>query len=375
MPSTAVREKIVRSARKLVIKIGTNALTDGHGQLDTRLISHMAEQVHALKRAGKEVMVVSSGAIGAGIGVLGLKGRPKELPMLQAAAAVGQHKLMQFFERGFSKFNLPVAQILVTRSDFVDRRRYLNIERTLSALTKLDAVPIINENDTVAVDENRFGDNDLIAALVANLVRADLLVLLTVVAGLLDGSGSRVDFVDRVEDQTLSLLRSEKSSLGSGGMQSKLQAVKLATDAGIDAVIADGRSENVLPRLILAGEKLGTVFAGSGRKVPGRLRWIAGAAQVDGRLVVDDGAARVLISGGKSLLPIGIISVHGSFERGDVVVVQGPTGQELARGLANYSADELLRVKGLRSEAVRKLLGPDCLEEAIHRDNLIVTAG
>ncbi len=246
MPSTVVRNKIVSSAKKIVIKIGTNALTDAKGQLDTQLIGSMATQLWKLKEAGKDIVVVSSGAGGAGMNVWGMARRPKELPMLQAAAAVGQSKLMQIFERGFSKYNLPVAQVLVTRADFVDRRRYLNIERTLTALNQLNAVPIINENDTVAVDENRFGDNDLIAALVANLVRADLLVLLTVVPGLLDREGNRVDFVPKVEDGILSLLRSEKSVLGSGGMQSKLQAVKLATNAGVDTVIANGRQADIL---------------------------------------------------------------------------------------------------------------------------------
>lgn len=375
MPSTAVREKIVRSARKIVIKIGTNALTDAKGQLDIPLIGAMATQVWKLKQAGKDVTIVSSGAIGAGIGVLGLPGRPKELAMLQAAAAVGQNKLMQLFEKGFSKYSLPVAQVLVTRADFVDRRRYLNIERTLSALNRLNAIPIINENDTVAVDENRFGDNDLIAALVANLVHADLLVILSVVAGLLDAAGGRVDFVPRVDDQTLGFLRSEKSALGSGGMQSKLQAVKMATNAGVDTVIANGRQPDILPQLILAGEKVGTVFAGGTRKVPGRLRWIAAAARPTGRIVVDDGAARMIIAGGKSLLPIGITDAQGTFDRGDVVIVANLAGQELARGLTNYTAPELLKIKGRRSDHVRKTLGPDSPEEAIHRDHLIVTAG
>lgn len=375
MPSSAVREKIVRSARRLVIKIGTNALTDAHGQLDVRLIATLATEVWKLKEAGKDVVIVSSGAIGAGVRVLGLKSRPKELAMLQAAAAVGQNKLMQLFEKGFSKYDLAVAQILVTRADFVDRRRYLNIERTLTALNQLGAIPIINENDTVAVDENRFGDNDLIAALVANLVRADLLVILTVVDGLLDRAGQRVDFVPRVEDTTLGLLRSEKSSLGSGGMQSKLQAVKMATNAGIDTVIANGRRDGVLSQLILGGDKVGTVFAGSTRRVPGKLRWIATAARAEGQIIVDDGAARAIISGGKSLLPSGITSVCGAFDRGAVVTVQNFSGQELARGLANYSANELTKIKGLRSDGIRKLMGPECCEEAIHRDNLIVTAG
>ena len=375
MPSSIVREKIVRCAKKIVIKIGTNTLTDDQGRLDTHLITTLATQVSQLKESGREVVIVSSGAVGAGIGVLKLPSRPKALPLLQAAAAVGQNKLMQIFEKAFSKYDLPVAQILVTRADFIDRRRYLNIERTLNALSRFNAIPIINENDTVAVDENRFGDNDLIAALLSNLIHADLMVLLTVVDGLLDQTGKRVDFIPRVENETLALLRSEKSSLGSGGMRSKLQAVKMAIDAGIDTVIANGRQENVLTQLILAGEKFGTVFAGKSKKVTGKRRWIASAAKTSGKIIVDDGAAKMIISGGKSLLPIGIVNVEGEFDRGDVVAVLNREQQELARGLSNYSTQQLRKIQGKRSEDVRKLMGAQSDEEAIHRDNLIVTAG
>jgi len=375
MPSTIVREKIVHSAHKLVVKIGTNALTDAKGQLDTKLIGSLARQVQKLKQIGKEIVIVSSGAVGAGINVLGLPGRPKELPMLQAAAAAGQPHLMLMFDKAFAPFDLHAAQILVTRADFVDRRRYLNIERTLSALSHLNAIPIINENDTVAVDENRFGDNDLIAALVANLVHADLLVILSVVDGLLDRDGKRVDFVPKVEDQVLALLRSEKSSLGCGGMKSKLQAVKMATGCGIDTIVASGRQPDVLTELIVNGQKYGTVFAGSPKRVPGKRSWIALAAKTSGSLVVDDGAARAIIAGGKSLLPSGITGIHGTFNRGDVVCVVNISGHELARGLTSYSASELLKIKGKRSDTIKKMLGEQTPDEAIHRDNLIVTSG
>jgi glutamate 5-kinase len=375
MPSTIVRNKIVSRAKKIIVKIGTNALTDSAGQLDVRMISSMANQVFALVQTGKDVVIVSSGAIGAGMGVLGLKTRPKELPLLQASAAVGQGRLMQIFEKTFSKHNLHVGQVLVTRADFVDRRRYINIERTLNALSELRVIPIINENDTVAVDENRFGDNDLIAAMVANLVHADLLVLLTVVDGLLDQNGQRVDFVPKVDDQTLAFLRPDKSALGSGGMQSKLQAVKLATTAGIDTIIANGKKPNALTQLILDGEKIGTVFVGNSKRVTGKLRWVMSAAKPAGQILIDEGASRAVIAGGKSLLPTGIIGVHGSFELNDVVTVINQQGSELARGITNYSSSDLLKIKGLRSEAIKKIFGSDALEEAIHRDNLIVTAG
>jgi glutamate 5-kinase len=359
----------------LVIKVGTNVLADNNGQLDTKLITSLANQVWKLKEAGKNVVVVSSGAIGAGVGMLELPGRPKELPVLQAAAAVGQGKLMQLFEKALSRRKLHAGQVLITRSDFEDRRRYVNIERTLEALNRLGAIPIINENDTVAVDEIRFGDNDLIATLVANMVRADLLVVLTVVAGLLDQKGQRVDFVPGVDGNTLGLLRSEKSTLGTGGMRSKLQSVKMAADAGIDTIIACGKEKDILPKIILEGKKLGTVFAGSCHRVSSKRSWIALAAKPMGSIVVDDGAAKALIAGGKSLLPSGIVSVQGMFDSGDVVSVVNASGQILAKGLTNYNTEQLLKIKGQRSDRIRKLIDEHCAEEAIHRDNMIVTHG
>jgi glutamate 5-kinase len=370
-----VREKIVHSAKTLVIKVGTNVLADGKGQLDAKLITSLANQVWKLKEAGKNVVVVSSGAIGAGIGMLGLPGRPKELPVLQAAAAVGQGKLMQLFEKALSRRKLHAGQVLITRSDFEDRRRYVNIERTLEALNHLGAIPVINENDTVAVDEIRFGDNDLIATLVANMVRADLLVVLTVVDGLLDQKGQRVDFVPCVDGETLGLLRSEKSSLGTGGMRSKLQSVKMATGAGIDTIIACGKEKDVLPKIILEGKKFGTVFAGASERVSSKRSWIALAAKPMGTIVVDDGAAKALIAGGKSLLPSGIVGVQGTFEPDEVVSVVNTSGHILAKGLTNYSAEQLLKIKGQRSDRIRKLIGEGSAEEAIHRDNMIVTHG
>jgi glutamate 5-kinase len=375
MPSSLIREKIVASAKTLVIKVGTNVLADSSGRLNTRLITSLSNQVCRLKESGKNVVVVSSGAIGAGIGMLELPGRPKELAKLQAAAAVGQGKLMQLFEKGLAKCGLHAGQVLLTRSDFEDRRRYVNIERTLEALNHLGAIPIINENDTVAVDEIRFGDNDLIATLVANMVRADLLVILTVVEGLLDKNGERVDFVPAVGEEALGLLRSEKSTLGTGGMRSKLQSVKMATCSGIDTIIAGGREPNILTKIILEGQKRGTVFAGSRKRVSGRRSWIALAAKPMGSIVVDEGAARAIISGGKSLLPSGITAVTGTFERDDVVSVTNSKDQVLARGLSNYSAADLRKIKGRKSGDIAKILPAPCPEEAIHRDNLIVTSG
>jgi glutamate 5-kinase len=371
MPSSVVRENIVRSAKNVVIKMGTNVLADSTGRLTMKLINSLSRQICQIKSAGKNVVVVSSGAIGAGVGMLDLPGRPKELPVLQAAAAVGQGKLMQLFEKGFSRCGHHAGQVLITRADFEDRRRYVNIERTLESLNYLGAIPVINENDTVAVDEIRFGDNDLIASLVANMVRADLLVILTVVDGLLDKNGERVDFVPAVGEETLGLLRSEKSSLGTGGMRSKLQSVKMATDSGIHTIIANGREKNILTNIILEGKKYGTVFAGSSKRVSGRRSWIALVARPEGAIIVDDGAARAIVKGGKSLLPSGITGVEGDFSRGAVVSVINNKGTILGKGVSNFSADELRKIKGKHSNEIAKFLPASTQQEAIHRDNLI----
>ncbi len=375
MPSSEIRKKLVSSANKIVIKIGTQVLTDNQGQLDIPLIRSIANQAHKLIESGRNIVIVSSGAIGAGMNLLQMQSRPKELAYLQASAAVGQGALIQIFEKAFAKHNIHAGQILVTRADFEDRRRYINIERTISALHKLSAVPVINENDTVAVDEIRFGDNDLIATLVANLFRADLLIMLTSVEGLLDKDGKLIDFVESIDSKTESLLKAEKSALGVGGMRSKLQAIKLATQSGIDTIIASGKRRNILTDLLIQGRKVGTVFASSKKKIAGKRRWIASAARPKGTLVIDEGATRAIISGGKSLLAGGIIDVKGEFDKGAVVIITNSLGQELARGLTNYSAEQILLVKGKRSDFIRKRFGKSSPEEIIHRDNLITTAG
>jgi len=374
MPSTQVRQKIVRSARRVVVKVGTNVLTDSSGRLDPRVIASLCRQVSRLIESGRQMVVVSSGAVGAGVGLLRLPGRPKDLAMLQASAAVGQGMLMKIFERNFARHGRHAAQILVTRSDFEDRRRYVNIRRTLDALHRVGAVPIINENDTVAVDELRFGDNDLIAALTANLVQADLLALLSSVDGLIR-EGQVVDFVQAVGEEAFGLVQKSRSALGVGGMQAKLQAIYLATQAGVDAVLANGRKRSVLDRVILAGERMGTVFAGSRNRMAARRGWIAMAVRPAGQLVVDAGAARALVSGGKSLLPSGLTDVIGHFERDAVVAVADADGRELARGQVNYSSQEIARIKGRKSNEIAAILGEKPADEVIHRNNLIVTAG
>ncbi len=372
MPSTEAREQLVRSAKNIVVKIGTNVLTDADGRLDRRLIRSLAGQIAQLHERGLRVTVVSSGSIGAGMGVMGQKRRPAALPMLQATASVGQPALMRLFEEGLRRRKLHAAQMLLTRSDFEDRVRYLNIRNTITALHDLSAIPIINENDTVAVDEIRYGDNDIIAALTANLIRADLLVLLTVVDGLIGRDGERIDAVQRVDSEVTALAQATLSSLGSGGMTSKLQAIRRVTEAGDYAVIANGRTRSVLTRL-LDGQKVGTLFMTAPSKVSARKRWIGWSVRPRGTVVVDDGAAAALRRGGKSLLAIGVTAVRGQFERGDVVRVRDAAGTEFARGLSNYASADLARIKGLRSNQFESVLGEKTYDEVIHRDNLVIT--
>lgn len=375
MPSTTLRKQIMAGVRSIVVKAGTNLLTSDHGRLDQRVIASLAAQLAALIQRGMKVTLVSSGAVGAGMGKTGMVKRPRSTPVLQAAAAIGQPSLMSLYEQEFARHSLLVGQVLVTRKDFEERNRYVNISNTVAALHRLKAVPIINENDTVAIDElDRFADNDTIAALMTNLLRADLLALLTVVDGLLDSSGQLVDLVPAVSDDVKALARKEKSSLGSGGMHSKLGAARLVTEAGECVVIANGRDPDVLTRL-LNGERVGTIFAPSTRKLSARQRWIAGAVRPMGTVVIDAGAASAVHKQGKSLLARGITRIEGAFDRGDIVRIADPDGRVIAHGISNYSAAELNAVKGLKSSEITGVLGSKPFDEAIHRDNLVITAG
>lgn len=372
MANSNIRQEALRSARRIVVKLGTALLTKQDGTPDARRIGRLVDQVAVLHRRGCEVTIVSSGAIGAGMGLLGLQARPSDVPRLQALASVGQAALMRMYERALVRHGLHAGQLLVTRSDFEHRVRYLNIRNTLAHLHEINAVPIVNENDSTAVDEIRFGENDILAALLSNVLEADALVLLTVVDGVLR-DGQVVELIDRIDDEILALVSRGTSRLGSGGMASKLEAVRIITEAGAVAVIANGLEKNVLLRL-LDGERLGTVFVPSERKMRAKARWIKMAARSAGKIFVDAGAARAVASAGRSLLPIGVVKVMGRFERGDVVQVMDQDGTELARGLVNYSADELNKIKGLRSDKIVQVLGQAPYEEAIHRNNLVLSA-
>ncbi len=366
------RKQTLASVRNIVIKLGTQLLSGPEGRLDTAFLGTMAQQISTLHGRGIRVTVVSSGAIGAGMRELNLPKRPTDLPMLQAVAAVGQRRLMDAWADAFTPHKLPVAQILLTRDDIDSRMRFLNLRNTIHAVHELGAVPIINENDTVSTDEMikiTFGDNDILSALVTQALRADLLVLMSVVDGILDGEGKSVRLVESVEAMR-GLVRVEKSALGKGGMNSKLEAARLVTESGEAMVVAHGRTENLLPRL-LDGEEIGSLFLPGGKRRPSRVRWI-GSARPAGSVVVDDGAAAAVGEKNKSLLAAGIVKVEGDFDRGDVIAIVNRAGTALARGLSNYSSADVQRIMGKKSAEVKTILKEAAYEEVVHRDNLLL---
>ncbi len=372
-----VRDEVVLSARTWVVKVGTSVLAGPDGRLDPGRIDHLAEQVCAVAATGRHVALVSSGAVGAGIGQLGLGRRPDNLRQLQAAAAVGQAYLIRAYDEGFRRHGRHAAQLLLTHADFDSRPRYLNMRNTITALFEWDAVPVINENDTISVAEIRFGDNDRLAAMVANLLQAPLLVILSVVDGLFTadpgpgGTGEVVPIVPNLDD-VLVLAGESTSALGTGGMRSKLEAAGLVTRAGGSVIIASGKSDAPLSR-ILDGQAVGTLFLAKGAHHGARKRWIGLTARPKGHYVVDGGARRALESGSRSLLAIGVVGVVGEFDKGDVVGIRDADGREFARGLTNYATGDAQLIRGLRTEQARQALGSTPYDEVIHKDNLVLT--
>jgi len=374
-----LRQEIATAATTIVVKVGTRVLTRDDGCLDQPRVAQLAEELHQVLATGRKVVVVSSGAVGAGIGRLGLTSRPTDVARLQAVAAVGQSLLVEAYERSLQAFGRHAAQILLTAEDLETRSRYLNARNTIRALLDYGAVPIINENDTVSVDELQitFGDNDRLAAIVTNLIQAPLLVLLSDVEGLYDGDpadpASRViPTVKRLDQSILDLVRDQATGVTRGGMASKLEAARQATVAGENVIIAGGRSPGVLGK-IMAGEPVGTLVLAQKRVVAARKRWIGFTRQTRGQLIVDAGARRAVEHDGRSLLPIGIVKVKGSFSKGDVVAVCDPGGAEFARGLTNYSADDVRRIRGLKTGEIAEALGHCPYDEVVHRDNMVVT--
>jgi glutamate 5-kinase len=369
-----VRDEVVLAAQLLVVKVGTSVLTGPDGALDPARIDHLAEQISLAMDQGRKVALVSSGAVGAGMGQLGWKRRPENLRQLQAAAAVGQAYLIRAYDEGLRRHRRHAAQLLLTHEDFDSRPRYLNMRNTLHALFECEAVPIINENDTISVDEIKLGDNDQLAAMVTNLLQAPLLIILSVVDGLFrfqpgESAGEIVPLVSQIDDGVLALAGRGRSALGTGGMQSKLAAARRVTHAGGSVIIASGTRSEPLTR-ILAGEPLGTLFLAHGARHKARKRWIGLTARPRGHYVVDDGARRALESSAKSLLAIGILEVVGEFEKGDVVGLRDRSGCEFARGLTNYTTADANRIRGMRTQEARDALGLAAYDEVIHRDNL-----
>ena len=372
-----VRQEVIALAHTVVVKVGTNVLTRPDGALEPARVQALADQLHRLRASGRKVALVSSGAIGAGMGRLGLGARPTDLRQLQACAAVGQTFLMRAYEDCLAKHGIPTAQLLLTAGDFDSRTRYLNARNTILTLFEWGCLPIINENDTVSVAEIRFGDNDHLAALVTNLLQAPLLILLSVVEGLYtadpktDPNAGLVRTVPFIDAEVLNRAGASRSALGSGGMRSKLRAARLATSAGESVLRASGERPDVLDALFRA-EPVGTLFLPHNTTMPAWKRWLGYAARPRGRFVVDAGARQAVQAQGRSLLPIGVLQVVGTFHKGDVVALCDADGVEFARGLTNYSSTAAERLRGLRSEQIRATVGELPYEEIVHRDNLVV---
>ncbi|MEW6517578.1 MAG: glutamate 5-kinase [candidate division FCPU426 bacterium] len=369
------RRQQLGKTKRLVVKVGTSLLTAGGGEPDQSFMAKLAAEVAEQRRAGREVILVTSGAIGMGLSVMRLQERPRTIPGKQALAAIGQPHLMRVYAQVFGQEQLTTAQVLLTSDDIHDRQRYAHARAALEELLRLGVVPVFNENDTVAVDEIKFGDNDTLSAHVTNLARADLLVILTDVAGLYDANPAErpdaclqheVDAVDRCVEE---MAAGPGTALGTGGMVTKVRAAKMVTGMGEKMAIADGRQPKVLARL-LAGERLGTVFFPQGDKLASRKRWIAYALRRRGAVVLDAGASAALKQRGKSLLPSGVKAVEGRFKQGDCVGVKDEHGREFARGLVNYGAEEIQKLCGAKSSQIEDILGYKNADEIIHRDDL-----
>ena len=366
--------KAVAESKRWVIKIGSSLITnDGQG-LNDQAIKSWAEQIAKLRADGKEVLLVSSGAVAEGMARIGWKKRPHALHELQAAAALGQMGLIQQFESCFKQHDIHTAQVLLTHEDLSDRQRYLNARSTLKTLLSLGAIPIINENDTVATEEIRFGDNDTLGALVSNLVEADTLVILTDQQGLFDKDPRYNDDAKFISESSannseLSNMAGDSSDLGQGGMRTKITAAQRAARSGANTVIASGSVDNVLQK-IAKGESVGTLLNADNEPMTARKQWLANQLKVSGKLFLDSGASKAILQSGVSLLAVGVTKVEGNFQRGEVISCISDNGTEIARGLINYNSKESQSIKGETSEKFESILGYIDEAELIHRDNL-----
>ena len=367
----------IKITKRCVIKIGSALLTNDGAGLNTVGIATWVEQIAVLRKSGVEIVLVSSGAVAEGMCRLGIKKRPESLHELQAAAAVGQMGLIQSYESEFSKYDLHTAQILLTHDDLSNRQRYLNARNTVRSLLDLGVVPIINENDTVVTDEIRFGDNDTLAALVANLIEADYLLILTDQNGLFDrnprehANAKLISEASADDNSLAAMAEGGAGTFGRGGMATKVSAAKLAARSGTSTLIAAGNEKNIIQR-VFAGEELGTLLYAEHNPVSARKQWLAGHLQIKGKLVLDDGAVKKLCESGSSLLAVGVREVQGEFSRGEIVSCVTSDGKEIARGLVNYNAADVALIKGKASKDIESILGYVDDAELIHRDNLVL---
>lgn len=365
----------IKECQRWIVKVGSSLLTDDGKGIDTAFVSELAGQIAWLKNQGVEVILVSSGSVAAGVAALSMSKRPLQVTELQAVAAVGQALLVRSYEEVFKPLDITIAQVLLTHADIANRERYLNAKHTLSQLFKYDVLTVVNENDSVATEEICFGDNDNLGALVANIVDADLLVILTDQAGLYTADprqNSEAELVSLVEagDEKLMTMASGSGEFGRGGMVTKLTAARNASHSGASTIIAGGNETDILKRLY-AGEELGTLLTANDR-LASKKQWMAGQMRIAGTVVIDNGAAEVLEGSGSSLLAVGVLEIQGEFKRGELLSCVNTAGVEVARGLSNYNSSEANQIKGQVSQKIPELLGYGGAEELIHRDNLVV---
>ena len=373
----SIREDLLSKVKRVVIKVGSRVLTGGGDDLDPTVVRQLAGEIALVRAGGREVVLVSSGAVAAGRQILALPDRPRTIPQKQAAAAIGQPRLMRSYEEAFAAHGHRVAQVLLTREDLASRQRFLNAQATLDTLLACGVIPIINENDTVAVEEIKFGDNDNLSALVTTLAEAHLLVIMSDIDGFYSANphcnpdARLIPLVRSITRDLEQAAGGSASTVGTGGMVTKLAAAKKSCRSGVPTIMINGRTPGSLNRA-LAGEEIGTFFLPAGDSLNRRKHWIAYTLKPAGRIIVDGGAREVLASQGRSLLPSGILTVEGKFERGGCVRVCGPDGREFARGIVDYSYLEIGRILGHQSREIESILGYRYGDEIIHRDNLVV---
>ena len=369
--------KNLTQAKRIVVKVGTSSLTHSTGQLNLPRIQKLVNELAALGKQGKEMILVTSGAVGAGMEMLGLTEKPKTIPEKQAAAAVGQGILMHTYEKFFSEHGQIVAQVLLTREDSVKRTRYTNSRNTLLTLVKMGVIPIINENDAVAIEELKIGDNDTLSAMVASIVDADVLIILSDVEGVYTDNpqtNPAAELIGEIADITPemeALAGGPGTQRGTGGMYTKIQAGKIAVNSGVAMVIASGLRDGVLGD-VLSGSQVGTIFLSKENRLQVRKRWLAFGARTQGTITIDKGCEKAILSGGSSLLATGITAVVGDFEHGNTISIITLEGREIARGIANYNGEDARKIIGVHTNEVSKILGSKPYDEVIHRDNLVL---